>query len=411
MKINDSKIANFYYAFADIVRMLHAANSAKEIMDLAVRKTPEIFGAKGATMRIKNPDTNQYDLVAAFGMGEKYLGKGPVSEASILSGPIKDNKVMIIEDLWNAPRVEYPNEAWEEGIRMIVDSPLKVDADVMGVIRLYFSEKKAFEDEDLEFLIVLGQQFACAISKARLIEAQQVKYDHLVLQTDRLAALGRLAAGIAHEINNPLAGILLYSSSMRKKAPAAGPIRDGLNVIIDETQRCKKIIEGLLEFARDKPPNKLLSSLNSIVEKAIMIVENEFRINRIELKKDLASDFGKLSVDPGQIEQVLVNLLMNGLQAVKEGGWVSIQTSIDKHRKCAWIEISDNGCGIPRENLKRVFEPFFSTKSTGTGLGLAVSYGIIRNHQGDMEVISEPGKGSRFIIELPISQMPTISAH
>jgi len=214
--------------------------------------------------------------------------------------------------------------------------------------------------------------------------------------------LGRMAAGIAHEINNPLAGILLYSSNMSKKVPQGGRLEEGLNIIIKETQRCKTIIQGLLEFARDREPQKVLANINDIMGTALGIVDNEFRLQHVDLQLQLAKDMVETLLDANQIEQVFINLLLNALHAVEENGRVSVQSAVESEQNKVRVEIADNGCGIAVNDIKKIFEPFYSTKAKGTGLGLAVSYGIVKNHQGDIHVASVPGKTTRFTIEFPI---------
>jgi signal transduction histidine kinase len=242
---------------------------------------------------------------------------------------------------------------------------------------------------------------SCAIGKARLIEAQKFQYNQLALQTEKLTALGRMAAGIAHEINNPLAGILLYSSNLVKKAQP-GPIKEGMEIIMQETQRCKIIIQGLLEFARDREAQKTLVNINTIIEKSLSILDNEFRLRHIQLEKDLGEDIKASLIDGHQLEQVFVNLLLNAVQAIDRDGIITIRSYMEPKEKSLIVEIEDTGCGIPEESMDKIFEPFFSTKKEGSGLGLAVSFGIIRIHQGHIDVDSEAGKGARFRIDLPI---------
>jgi signal transduction histidine kinase len=240
------------------------------------------------------------------------------------------------------------------------------------------------------------------ITRVQFIEKQKTQFDYLTTQVDKLSSLGRMAAGIAHEINNPLAGILLYSSNLAKKAPKGGALEEGLQVIISETQRCKTIIQGLLDFARDKAPQKAEADINVILEKALSILENEFHLHHVRLEKRLAGNMINTLLDENQIEQVLINILLNALHAVEAEGVINIESHVDYENQRICVEIADNGCGISEENIKNIFDPFFSTKSNGTGLGLAVSYGIIQNHQGAIRVFSEPGKGTRFVIHIPV---------
>ena len=289
----------------------------------------------------------------------------------------------------------------EEGIQTILDLPLIVRTHMRGIIRIFFTEKREFSKEEMNFVFAIAEQCGCALDKTLRFEEQQLQYDHLALHTEKLSALGRMAAGIAHEINNPLAGILLFSTNLRKKVPEEGNLREGLDVIIRETQRCKGIIQDLLEFSRDKEPKKVLANVNHIIEKTLSILENEFRLHHITVEKNLSSEMPESLLDVSQMQQVFTNLLINAIEAIQENGVIKIKSHMTLDQKAQKIEIEDSGCGIPPDQMEKIFEPFFSTKKNGTGLGLAVSYGIIQKHQGSIRVSSEPNQGTRFTIEIP----------
>jgi len=400
-------IAAYYQVFRDISRAVHLSSSLKEVMYLAVEKSTKVINARGAILRILNLETSQLELGASYGVEDQYLSKEPVPKEDLINDLCQLKKFIIIDDVLNDPRVQFPKEKWDEGIRMILDLPLSLESNIVGIIRILFSEKREFCEEELDFLVSIAEQCATAIDKERLIEAQRSQYDHLALQTEKLSALGRMAASIAHEINNPLAGILLYSTNLAKKVPEEGPLKQGLEVIINETIRCKTIIQELLEFSQDKEPKKTLNNINDIIEKALSILENEFRLQHITVKKDLSSDMQDMLLDVNLMEQVFVNIILNAVEAVEEKGIITISSQMAANQLFGRVEIADNGCGIPQENLSKIFEPFFSTKKKGTGLGLAVSYGIVQNHQGTIKVLKKPGGGTRFIIEIPSAQAAT----
>jgi two-component system, NtrC family, sensor kinase len=397
-----TKFENYFHVFRDIIRAMHSTTSFQEVLQVVVTKSTDVLDAKGALLRILNKESNQFDVRAACGLGELYLSKGPVTTEKLLSDPSELHQVKIISDIWHAPRVEYPQEAWDEGIRMIIDVPLAVTEQMIGLIRVYLPERRGFSDDELDFIVTVAEQCACIIERVQLMENQQTQFDHLASQMDKMSSLGRMAAGIAHEINNPLAGILLYSSNMSKKVPPGGALEEGLNIIVKETQRCKTIIQGLLEFARDREPQKVPADINEIIKTALGIVENEFRLRHVDLERELAQDMVKTFLDENQIEQVFINLLLNALHAVEENGRVTVRSAVESKQNKVRVEIADNGCGIAADDIKKIFEPFYSTKANGTGLGLAVSYGIVKNHQGDIRVFSVPGKSTRFTIEFPI---------
>jgi two-component system NtrC family sensor kinase len=400
------RIETFYNAFREMSKIMHGSTKVEEVLELAVWKASEILAAKGALLRLLNLQTNELELSAAYGLSDEYLSKGPVTRSNILDNHYSGKKAIIIDDIANDPRVQYPQAALKEGIRLFLDLPLTLQDGIAGILRIFFVTPRDFSDIEIEFTVSLAELCSCAIGKARLIEAQKSQYDQLALQTEKLTALGRMAAGIAHEINNPLAGILLYSSNLVKKAQR-GPIKEGLEIIMQETQRCKIIIQDLLEFARDHESQKARVNINAVIEKSLSILDNEFRLRHIQLVKNLGEEIEETQIDGHQVEQVLVNLLLNAVQAIDRDGVITVRSTMEPSQKFLIVEVEDTGCGIPRESMDKIFEPFFSTKKEGSGLGLAVSFGIIHNHQGRIEVDSEVAKGTRFRISLPIvSQAP-----
>jgi len=406
--VPSANIAVYYQVFRDISKAVHSSTSVNEVMDLAVEKSTKVINAKGAILRIFNLETSQLELGASYGVEDRHLSKEPVPKEDLINDLGQLKKFIIIDDVLNDPRVQFPKEKWNEGIRMILDLPLTLESNIVGIIRILFAEKREFCEEELDFLVSIAEQCATAIDKERLIEAQRSQYDHLALQTEKLSALGRMAASIAHEINNPLAGILLYSTNLAKKVPKEGPLKKGLEVITNETIRCKTIIEELLEFSQDKEPKKTLNNINDIVEKALSILDNEFRLQHVMVEKNLSSDMQDMLLDVNLMEQVFVNIVLNAVEAIKDKGVITISSQMVPNQSYGKIEIADNGCGIPQENLSKIFEPFFSTKKKGTGLGLAVSYGIVQNHQGTIKVLRKQGGGTRFIIEIPSAQAATV---
>lgn len=408
--IPKTKCKNYFRVSREILQQVcpaihkkHSINSLQAVLNAVVIKFTEVLNAKGALLRILDEETGQFEIRAECGMEKSYLSKGLVTPEKMLPHFMETHQAHVIKDIWNSPRVEYPREAWENGIRMMVDVPIALGDQAVGIIRIYFSDQQDLSDTDLDFIITVADQCACVIERIKYMENQQNKFNQLAIRMEKMSSLGRMAAGIAHEINNPLAGILLYSSNLSKKVPKDGPVKEGLEIIMKETQRCKGIIQDLLEFARDRESEKSEVDVNSIVETAVDILDNEFLCQHVKVEKKLADNMIKINLDKNQIEQVIINLLLNALEAVEANkGMVMIKTSIDQPQNRIYIEIEDNGCGIPHENVENIFDPFFSTKSNGTGLGLSVSYGIIQSHHGEIKVFSEGGQGTRFTIELPI---------
>lgn len=235
----------------------------------------------------------------------------------------------------------------------------------------------------------------------RTQELQQVQ-DQLI-HAGKMAALGELAAGVAHEINNPLTGVLTFSSLLLKKVDETHPWRKDLETIVQQTSRCRNIVKGLLDFARQRKPDKRQWDIHNLLDRTIGLVEKQAAFQSIQIVKDFRTDFPTLFVDGDQIQQVFMNIILNAGDAMaKKGGTLTIKT--EARDGVAEIAFSDTGPGISKEHLSKLFDPFFTTKETGkgTGLGLAISYGIIQSHSGDIKVESDEGKGATFRIRLPI---------
>jgi len=226
-----------------------------------------------------------------------------------------------------------------------------------------------------------------------------------LIRSEKLASLGELVAGIAHEINNPLTGILVFSSLIQSNPKLDQTLKNDIETVMRETKRCAGIVKGLLEFARCSTPQKGPSSLNDISEAALSLIQHQILFQDVAIVRGYAPHLPSLLLDANQIEQVLVNMFVNAGHAMLGEGVLQVTTGVEQEPGCAFIMIRDNGCGIPEANMSRIFDPFFSTKENkGTGLGLSVSYGIVEEHGGRIEVQSEPGAGTTFTVKFPLQQ-------
>ena len=243
--------------------------------------------------------------------------------------------------------------------------------------------------------------------RPRLNMEKKLQETHLQLvSSEKMASLGKLAAGIAHEINNPLGGILIYSSLMMEDLPEEDPRRGDLVRIVQETGRCKEIVKSLLEFARQTEPKMEPTDINRAISDGLFFLVNQALFHNIQIVKKLDSFLPFVRANASQLKQVFMNIIVNAAEAMHGNGTLTIATFRAPERKTVFVEFADTGEGIPQENLTRIFDPFFTTKEVGkgTGLGLATSYGIIEDHGGKISVKSQVGKGTTFTIELPIHQ-------
>jgi len=221
-------------------------------------------------------------------------------------------------------------------------------------------------------------------------------------RSEKLASLGKLVAGIAHEINNPLTGILMYASMARENPDLDEETQKDLDTITNETQRCATIVKGLLDFGRESIPKKQQDSINRILDVTLALVEHQATFHDILVNREYEDGLPDIEVDPNQLEQVFMNIILNAAQAMEGSGVLTLRTLLDEHMNAEIVEICDTGGGIPQEMQERIFDPFFSTKEEhGTGLGLSVSYGLVQNHGGYIRFKSTEG-GTCFYIYLPV---------
>ena len=225
-----------------------------------------------------------------------------------------------------------------------------------------------------------------------------------LIRSEKLASLGKMAAGVAHEINNPLTSILINTYLILEKCPQDDACRENLTMIADETTRCAQVVKGLLDFARQTPSQAIHTDINGIIDRTVQILEKQASLKNITIIRNLDRSLPLIDIDKSKIQQVFSNLIINACEAMPRGGSLTITSRTDPSGYNIEVLFADTGIGIPKENLQKLFDPFFTTKSFGTGLGLAVSYGIIQQRGGTIDVESEVGQGSVFKVQLPIEE-------
>ena len=222
-----------------------------------------------------------------------------------------------------------------------------------------------------------------------------------VSRAEKLASIGRLAAGVAHEINNPLTGVLTFAHLLRQKPHMSEEDQQDLDLIIHETTRAAEIVRGLLDFARERPTLMEPLDINDVVRRTVRLIANQKKFEHIAIEEALQDNLPEVCGDMNHLQQVLLNLSLNACAAMPNGGRLTITTTASDGRVI--LRVADTGCGIKEEVLEKIFEPFFTTQPVGkgTGLGLSVTFGIVEQHNGAIEVHSKEGAGSTFTISLP----------
>lgn len=226
-----------------------------------------------------------------------------------------------------------------------------------------------------------------------------------IMESERLALIGQLAANVAHDLNNPLQGIVTYSYLLLEKETCTPEERENVQKIVVQANRCRDIIRGLLDFSRQKKPDKTLCDVNNLLSACVSLVERQALFHNIEVTLDLEENLPRVVLDPSQIERVFLNLIINAAEAMEGNGQLFLSTRYNRASNCIEIKVKDTGPGISEENLERIFDPFFTTKETGhgVGLGLAISFGILKEHNGNIFVESAPGQGATFTVSLPLA--------
>jgi two-component system NtrC family sensor kinase len=231
-----------------------------------------------------------------------------------------------------------------------------------------------------------------------------------IMASERLALIGQLSANVAHELNNPLTGIVTYSHLILEETDADDPQRNSIEKIVGQATRCRDIIRGLLDFSRQRKPNKSLSNINTVMEDCLSFVENQALFLNIKINTQFQEDLPMIVIDASQIERVIMNMIINAAEAMDGDGELILSTRSGPYSQHVELEFKDTGQGISPENLEKIFDPFFTTKDVGhgTGLGLAISYGIVKAHKGSISVESEVGMGTTFIVRLPVKTMDEV---
>jgi len=264
--------------------------------------------------------------------------------------------------------------------------------------------KRPLNNREVKLLTTFAEQAAIAIQNTRLYDNLSVHIQKLqdaqaqLIQSEKLAAIGRLVANVAHEINNPLTGMLMASSLILEQIDDKDPHKLELETIKRETLRTRGIVKNLLDFARQSEGNIEKLDINSVVQSSVTLLQRQINQRGIEFIEDYANSVPKVRLDRNQMMQVFYNLIINALDAMPQGGSLTIRTRVED--KNIVIEFTDTGVGIPPENLEKLFEPFFTTKphTQGIGLGLSISYSIVSQFGGNIKVKSKPRKGSTFSV-------------
>ena len=353
-------------------------------------------------------------LDVAFSLEQVDNEKVSMEERVLLMAGVHILLVGIFIVFFSRHFVDVPIRKLIEGTRKVsemqLDTPIEITTTgEIGQLARSFDVMR----ERLRIALAELNRFTDTLETKVAERSEQLRVAHQkLLQSDRLASLGQLSASVAHEINNPISGVLNLSMLMQRIITEKGlpphrveEVRKYLDQVVNETSRVGRIVANLLAFSRRSKPHRASVNLNSIIRSTLIIVNHKLKLMNVEVKLQLADDLPTIPCDTSQMQQVLLNLVMNAAEAsqTKPAPCVTITTRYDQER--VTLEVKDNGDGIPQENLHKIFDPFFTTKGEGkgVGLGLSVVYGIVEAHRGEIEATSAVGGGSTFTVTIPRS--------
>jgi signal transduction histidine kinase len=387
----------------------------EEVLDSTLEKVLEVMRIKTGAIALVDEQTQELIFSAHRGFPEELLheadslklGKGLTGQSAQSGAPI------LVEDIaQEASLSKIESGIKERGFRSFACIPLRSKEKVLGVMDIASQNLRHFSPQDVELLTSIGNQIGVAIHNARLYQDLDEAYRDLraakaqLFQTAKLSAIGELAAGIAHEIRNPLTTIIGDAQLLMADMRPGEPGYESLKAIEQSGYRASKVIRNLLSFSRQEEYEFTSLDINESINAALSLITYQIERSRISVIKDLAEDLPLVRGSAHHLEEVWVNLLINARDAIpsKQAGEIRITSRLDGSGQAIQVQVSDNGCGIPKANLDRVFDPFFTTKEMdkGTGLGLYLTYNIVTRHNGFIEIDSEEGKGTTVTVTLPI---------
>ena len=393
-----------------------------EILRLVLEGVTKNIGFDRARLYLVNQRRNVLECKMAVGIDEERL-KGitlPLDpKESIVARSIFEKQPFVIPDASKDPRVN-PILKEKFNLHSLVVIPLLVKERALGAIAADFVEpSKNITKEALESVMVYAQQAGLAIHNAFMYQelkafslqmeekihkttADLRKTEAQLVRSDKLAALGQLAAGVAHEIRNPLTSINILIHSLTENYPAGSSNREDFKVIAEEINRINEIVDQFLRFAKPAPPLLAKAEVLSIFEETLQLLRPQIEKQQILVQKDF-QPLPSILMDREQMKQAILNLLLNAVQAMPKGGRLALKGRVPEGNRWVQLSIQDSGVGIPGEDIDKLFNPFFSTREGGVGLGLSITHRIIDQHDGKIEVESAPGKGTLFTVWLPVS--------
>ena len=387
------------------------------LLDLIVTTAIEVTGADRGSVMLLDEEQGILTIKAAKGIDEEIMHATRLKLGEGIAGRVAlSGKPLLLGRSDDEPTLRQLQQRQKE-ISSAISVPLRIEERIVGTLNVNeFNRATEFGEDDLRSLTLFADQAALALEKAQLYRDSQHQLEKLLsvldelsrtqaqlIHSEKLASLGVLAGGVAHEINNPLMVILGRTELTLMEDQLPEELKQNLETIRTETERIAQIVQNLLTFSRKSRQEKIETvNINEVLIRTLMLSEHQLTVGNVEVVKKLDTSLGEIQANPGQLQQVFMNLMINAHHAMPDGGKLTVCSGALPDDR-VFVEIEDTGTGISEDHLDRIFDPFFTTKDEGkgTGLGLSVSRNIIENHGGMIAVHSIAGKGTTFRIVLP----------
>jgi signal transduction histidine kinase len=395
-----------------LVRIGETVNSSlnlDETLRGITREACQLMGAKMSSLMLLDATRQWLELRASHGAGPSYIDKPRLGlDEGLLGVVIRRNKPVQVANVQISSRYQHVEVARREGLVSLLSVPLNFSGQPLGALNVYTAEPHSFSNEEIHILSMLAELSAIAIEKARLYERVVDVEEHL-RQNEQLSAIGLLAAEVAHEIRNPLTVMKMLFHSLDLKFPPGDPRAQDAEIMARKMDLLNRIVEQVLDLARHSEPKLSPVDLNALLEDLALLTRHKLRQQHVELERCLAPDLPLVTADPTQLEQAFLNLTLNAVQAMPQGGRLVIRTRAvagvgkDVNNKSVEIQFQDTGAGMSPEQRERAFSGLLSTtKDRGAGLGLRIVTRVVETHRGALALESHPGQGTTVTVTLPV---------
>ncbi|CAN5281286.1 hypothetical protein BH09SUM1_BH09SUM1_30430 [soil metagenome] len=388
-------------------RTLIEPGPLEQLLSRIVEESLQLLSAK-ICMLMEVTEGDELRMWALAGGSDRWREQQPVRVSNSLMGQVAKKRTPLrVPNVRTNPKFRYVELAEAEGVTSLLAVPLIFQDSVLAVLAVFTEDPRKFRESEVRLLQLLANQGAIAIENARRMERLTALEENL-RQAERFSLLGTLAAEIAHEIRNPITIINLLMHSISENPNQSDQTRNDLRIVMEKLDRINQIVEQTLSLARTNESRISMSGINRLVEELLMFLNYKLTKAQITVEKNLDPKIPDIPMDPGQIQQVLLNLMVNAMEAMKGPGTLRIRTRLASDRTlgpCVKCSVEDSGVGIEEEKHAKIFEPFFTTRSGGTGLGLFISNKLVKRHNGFIKVKSAPGAGSTFTVTLPLEKI------